>query len=183
MIEVEVKARLRSFDDVRENMAKLGVWLEGTATQIDTQFGHEKFLDSEHKIIEGGILARIRQEGSKKILEFKEINRKEGAIELKFEITDIDLAKEFLKKLGFEEAFKIEKSREKYGYKNFIINLDNVTGLGKFIEIEIIVAEPKEKDKAMKECLDLLNFLLPNVQIENKKYGDIMQELINQGKN
>ena len=46
MIEVEVKARLDSFDEVRENFSKLGVWLENSEVQRDIIFGHSKFLDN-----------------------------------------------------------------------------------------------------------------------------------------
>ena len=103
-------------------------------------------------MVEGGIIARIRQKGDKKVLELKEIKRQEGAVELKSDITDINLIKEFLKKLEFEEAFEVEKQREHYGYKQFKICLDDVKVLGKFMEVEKIVDKPEEKEKAMLEC-------------------------------
>lgn len=182
MIEVEIKARITSFDEVRENFAKLGVWLEGKEIQRDFIFGNEKFLDSEKKVVEGGIIARIRQANNRVFLELKEIKRQDGAIEIKSEITDIALMKSFLEKLGFKEAFVIEKLREIYGYKGFKLCLDEVIGLGRFIEIEKMVNKPEEKAKARQECLDLLKFLAENPVIEDKKYGDLMQELINSKK-
>ncbi len=179
MIEVEVKAQLESFDIVRENFSKRGVWLEGKENQVDIIFGQDRFLDSEHKLKEGSIMARIRQKGQKVVVCFKEINRGKGEFEAEFEAPDLETAKRFLEKLEFKEAFKIEKLRENHKYKNFKICLDEVKDLGKFIEIERIVNKPEEKEKAMNECKDLLNFLCPNAKPENKKYGDLMQDLIN----
>lgn len=181
MIEVEVKARLDSFDDVRQNMAKLGVWLENSESQRDVMFGQEKFLDTEHKLKEGSIMARIRHVGRKTIVCFKEVNCKQGELEIEFEMPDVEFAKRFLEKLDFKEAFIIDKSRETYGYKNFKVALDVVKDLGKFIEVERIVNADVEKDKAMKECLELLNFLVPNAKIEGQRYGDLMQDILNDG--
>jgi adenylate cyclase, class 2 len=182
MVFAKIKSQVGSFDLIRENFSKLGIWLENSENQRDIVFGHSAFLDNEHQVVEGGIIARIRQKRDKKVLELKEIKRQEGAIELKFDIQDINSIKEFLKKLGFEEAFEIEKQREKYGYKQFSVCLDDVKSLGRFIEIEKIVNKPEEKEKAMNECKDLLNFLSPSAKIETKKYGDLMQDIINSRK-
>ena len=179
MIEVEIKAKLENFDEVRDNFSKLGVWLENSEKQLDIMFGKEEFLDEEHKLKEGSIMARIRQKGDKVVVCFKEINRKHGEFEAEFETPDLEHAKRFLEKLGFEEAFSIEKQRENYGYKKFSIALDDVKELGKFIEIEKIVNKQEEKDKALQECIDLLKFLYPGAKIEKNKYGDMMQDRIN----
>lgn len=179
MIEVEIKAKLNSFDDVRQNMAKLGVWLENNESQRDIMFGKDEFLDEERKLKDGSIMARIRQSGKKTVICFKEVNRKEGELEVEFEMPDMESAKRFLEKIGFKEAFEIEKLRETYGYKNFKVALDMVKELGKFIEVEKIVGKQEEVEKARKECLELLSFLMPEAKIENQKYGDLMQDLIN----
>jgi len=182
MIEVEVKARLDNFDEVRENFSKLGVWLETKELQKDIIFGKEKDLDNEHKLKEGAIMARIRQKNDKVIICFKEVDRALGRFESESEAPDLETAKRFLKKLEFEEAFEIEKLRENYGYKKFSIALDEVKELGRFIEIEKIVNKTEERERAMSECLDLLNFLSPSAKIERNKYGDLMQDLINSKK-
>ena len=54
--------------------------------------------------------------------------------------------------------------------------------MGKFIEVEKIIPNEEEKDRARQECIGLLNKLAPDLEIEDKKYGDMMQDLINQGK-
>jgi len=179
MIEVEIKARVNDFNNIKETLDEKGAKFIKSVDQTDKIFGLSKFLDSENKVVEGGIIARIREKEGKKILEFKEISRQKGGIELKFEISDIDSIKKFLSKLDFKEAFTVKKTRELYSYKNFTICLDIVYQLGKYIEIEKMVVTLDEKEKTRDDCLNLLKELAPISEIENRKYGDIIQEMIN----
>jgi len=180
-VEVEIRSKIDDFTKIKEALDKIGANFIKSERQVDKIFGASKFLDSEHKIIEGGIVARIREVNEKRTLEFKEILRQKGGIELSCEVPSIELGEKMLKKLDFEEAFTIKKSRESYSYKDFTICLDNVEQLGNFIEIERITStdEESKKDEIRKECLDLLETLAPGSEIEARKYGDLMQELIN----
>lgn len=182
MIEVEIKAKVKSFQKIKAILTRKGAKLIESVKQLDIIFGHPKFLDSENKVIEGGLIARIRQENNQKVLEFKEISRKKGGIELKFEIGDIKTIEDFLNKLDFKEAFTVEKIRETYSYKEFTICLDTVKGLGKFIEIEKIVRSPKQKEATRKGCLQLLGEIAIGCQEEKRKYGDLIQDRINRAK-
>lgn len=179
-LEVEIRARVDGFEKIKETLKKIGADFSGTETQIDRIFGASKFLDSNRMIVEGGLSARIRETNNKKTLEFKEILRERGGIELSSELTNTGMAEKMLKKLDFEEAFTIKKTRENYSHKDFTISLDKVEKLGNFIEIEKIVHSEDGADEARKECLALLNVLAPEAKIETRKYGDLMQEIINQ---
>jgi len=96
------------------------------------------------------------------------------------ELTCINIGITFLNKLGFKETFTIDKHRESFSYKDFVIDLDSIDKLGNFIEIEKTISSADEKEEAREECINLLNSISPNSKIENKKYGDLMQELINE---
>jgi len=181
MIEVEVKARVQTFRGIREAIGEKARFL-GSSHQKDTIFGNPKFLDHERKIIEGGIVPRIREEGDRKVLEFKEIRRERGGLELRCEIKDAHAIKEFLGKLGFHEAFAISKIREAYLYRDFFVCLDTVENLGQFIEVERTVASELQAGEARKLCLEILKELAPDSETEYRKYGDMMQEIINRGK-
>ena len=181
-IEVEIRAKVNAFTEIKKALNKTGAGFIKTEKQIDRIFGAAKFLDSNNMMIEGGIVARIREVDDKKTLEFKEISREKGGIELNCQVANVELAEKLLKKFDFEEAFAIKKSRESYSYKEFIICLDTVEQLGNFIEIEKMVSAEEEKEKAKEDCLGLLNVLAPDSQIEKRKYGDLMQEIINQQK-
>jgi len=176
MIEVEIKAKVDDFNDIKQRLKEKGATFIKTSNQTDRLFFISKFLDSENKIVEGGIVARIRED-DRKVLELKEISRAKGGVEIKFDISNVDTIKGFLNKLGFQEGFTMKKNREYFEYKNFEICLDLVEQLGNFIEVERLVTSKSEKDKAKEECLNLLKQLAPDSKIENRKYGDIIQDM------
>ncbi len=179
MIEVEIRARIKSIKKIKDELKKIGAKFVKTEKQVDRIFGHSMFLDSDRMIVEGGLSARIREVDDKKILEFKEISRKSGGIEIKSELSDVDIGLKFLKKLKFSEAFTISKLRKSYSFNGFTICLDSVNRLGDFIEIERLINFSDDKEKTRKECENLLYILSPDSKIENKKYGDLMQEILN----
>ena len=179
MLEVEVRARLESFDSVKNILHEKARFM-GHSHQADRIFEHPKFLDSEHKIIEGGVVARIREEGEKRLLEFKQVVRGHGgAIEIKHDIAGGERISEFLESLGFQEAFSIRKFRDSYLYRDFLVCLDTVEQLGNFIEVEKAVASEQESGEARRQCLEILKDLAPGAETEYRKYGDMMQDLIN----
>jgi adenylate cyclase class 2 len=179
MIEVEVKARTKDVNTIKKRLNRIGAKFLKKEKQTDRIFGNDMFLDEEHKIIEGGILARIRIVNNQKILEFKEVARHSGGLEIKSELKDINMGLNLLRKLKFNEAFAVSKLREKYSHKDMTICLDSVIGLGRFIEIEKMIDSEDGKETARRECIDLLNILAPDSEIESRKYGDMIQESIN----
>jgi adenylate cyclase class 2 len=178
MLEVEVRARVDSFRKIRESLGEKARFM-GSTHQSDRIFGHPDFLDSESKVVEGGLISRIRESGDRKVLEFKEIRREGGALELKHEITDPAKIKEFLEKLGFKEFLTINKVRETWLYRDFLVCLDTVEKLGQFIEVEKNVASEQEAGEAWKQCFEVLKDMAPEAEVEHRKYGDMMQDLIN----
>lgn len=182
MIEVEIKAKVQDLKPVKEKLKELNAEFVGTEKQADHIFGRAKDLDKEHKIIEGYFSARIRERGDKRHVEFKEIKRAGVSMEFSAPLASLESGFNFLEKLDFEKAFNISKVREIYKYKDFEISLDNVEQLGFFIEIEHLSKKDDDKTKALKECQDLLNIIAPSAIVEHKKYGDLMQELINDKK-
>ncbi|MFH1505969.1 MAG: class IV adenylate cyclase, partial [archaeon] len=182
MIEVEVKARVKGFDEIKQALKKKEAKFLGKKRQSDRIFAIPEQLDEQNMMIKGGILGRIREEDGKKELEFKETDRKTGsAAELKFKIDDLAPVERILKKLGFVESrLGAMKTREEYSYKGFNICLDEVERLGTFVEVEKIVEKEADKEKDYQECIDFLKELTPDFEIEERKYGDMLQELVNE---
>lgn len=179
MIEVEIRAKVNDLEPIKKALQELNAELVLQEHQIDSIFGREKDLDGEHKIIEGHFSARVRQKGDKKLVEFKEINRTGVGMEFSSPVSSIETGFNFLKKLDYEEAFTVEKKRELYKYKSFEICLDDVSKLGLFAEIEYSSKDGSDTAEALEKCKELLNKIAPNAVLEPKKYGDLMQELIN----
>ena len=182
MIEIEIKAEVKDIEKVKDNLKKADARFIKTEEQVDRIFGHSMFLDENKFITEGGLSARIRQVNDKKQIDFKEITRDKAGIEVSAEIGSVEDGLRFLKKLGFEEAFTLKKSRDVFQYNDFTICLDKVDKLGNFIEIEKLVSLNSEEEKIRQECMELLNKLAPDPQIERKKYGDLIQEILNKNK-
>ncbi|MGC9309078.1 MAG: class IV adenylate cyclase [Candidatus Nanoarchaeia archaeon] len=179
MIEVEIRAKVNDIAKVNEKLKPLNVSFLREEEQKDFIFGHPVFLDSNNMILEGGLSARIRKIKEEVSLEFKEIIRKGGGREFSYKISTIEEGRFLLNKLGFKEAFSISKKRKVYSYDNLLICLDNVEGLGDFIEIEKLICCESEKNSGREECISLLRKIDNTLIIEDKKYGDLIQESIN----
>jgi len=182
MIEVEIRAKIKDLEKVKQNLLEKGAKSLGVKRQVDRIFGHQMFLDEDNLIIEGGLSARIRTENGKCFLELKEIVRQGGGVEVKSALSGENMGKRILEKLKFEETFTISKERELFSLDDFEICLDNVEKLGMFIEIEKMIGSLENEYIARKECVELLENLSPGAEIENRKYGDLMQELIDREK-
>lgn len=182
MIEIEIRAKIENIDSVRKKILELGAKHIKTEKQVDRIFGRSKDLDKEHKIIEGCFSARIRQKGNKILVELKEIRRTGAGLEFSYPISKSEDGAYFLQKLDYEEAFAISKVRELYELDEFEICLDQVDDLGYFIEIESKSEDNDKKEELVQECKDLLSKIDPEAINEPKKYGDLIQDLINKNK-
>jgi len=183
MIEVEIRAKIKDIDSIKEHLNLIDAQFVDNIKQIDRIFGHSKFLDKDTKIIEGGLSARIRQVNNVSKLEFKEIIREGGGFEIEAKLDNVDSGIELLGKLDFKEAFTISKIRDVYKYNDFEIAIDQVKKLGNFIEIEKLVNLKEEINKAKEDCLELLEKISSEAKITNEKYGDMMQNIINKKNN
>jgi adenylate cyclase class 2 len=56
--------------------------------------------------------------------------------EIEMPVPDCDQARALLEGLGYEHKLAVHKHREQWSYKQCLIGLDQVTGLGPFVEIE-----------------------------------------------
>ncbi len=182
MIEVEIKARIANIQEAKEKIQKSSAQFMRKEEQLDCIFGHPKMLDEDDMVVEGGYSARLRQVDSKTKLTFKEVLRGKGGIEIESNIGSVEIGRSFLNSLGFKEAFNLHKIRDIFNLKDVEISIDEVDLLGNFIEVEKIVDAPEKIEAARKECQEVLDSLGIKYKIVTKKYGDLMQEIINQNK-
>jgi len=137
--EVELKAPCK---DAREKVEQLGADYKTSEHQKDTYYRHPS---RDYKKTDEAL--RIRKTGSH-YLTYKG-PKKEGDLktreEIEFQVPDIIYA--LLERLGFEEAFTIEKLRHTYILNGLTICCDEVEGLGEYVEVES--ANPKDHDNIM----------------------------------
>lgn len=170
MFEVEAKARIINLETLKNNLKLKKAEFIESKHQKDHVYGFEEDFPPK----DGGVIARIRESQGKIILELKEIDREKGGVELSYEIKDVESFHNFLLKLKFKKFFVTDKKRDVYKLGDFEICIDDVEGLGNFIEVEKIIDDESMKEKTMEECVNMLKELSPEAVLTKEKYGDMI---------
>lgn len=153
--EIEVKAKVEDFIQLLEKLSGLGCQFSESVRQEDKIFTN--FPDNEFAKFKPGInFLRIRKSGGKILFTLKQslVNELEG-IEKEVEVNDAKELEEILELMGYHEAVQVTKMRRKAKYKDYEICLDDVEGLGSFVELEKITDEDSEKVQS-----EMMDFLL-----------------------
>ncbi|ACS90557.1 MULTISPECIES: class IV adenylate cyclase [Thermococcus] len=99
--------------------------------------------------------------------------------EIEVTIDNVDAYIELLHALGFREVLTVKKSREKYYVeKGVTITLDEIEGLGKFVEIEKLETDERNIENEVKRLLKILESLGVK-QFERKSYLELLMEKTN----
>ncbi len=135
VIEVEIKLYLADVEAIHEKLIKLGAEKLGVEFNDDIYLNHP---NRDFKLTDEAL--RIRKVNSKIELTYKgpKINIKSKTREeINAEIME-DNVLEILQRLDFTIGGKVTKNREKWKLNDIIVSLDDVEGLGNFIEFEMI---------------------------------------------
>ena len=134
-VEIEVKVRLDSPGAGREALKRIGAVLR-------TPRHHEDNVLLDHtdlRLAASGTALRLRRASGGATLTFKGPRSVvEGAkrrVEIETAVSDPDAAAALLEALGFRRAFRYEKHREIYAWREVVLSLDE-TPIGTFLEIE-----------------------------------------------
>ena len=76
--------------------------------------------------------------------------------ELETRIEDADTAREILISLGYKKLYPVTKLRQYYHKGTMTACVDQVEGLGSFLELEILVEKPEERESALQSIEALL---------------------------
>ena len=178
MTEVEIKAKVSGFAEIQSNLTKLGCVFSKPSIQKDRIYlpiGVE-FPDKT----EGTLFARIRNSDGKHIFTLKkQLETEFENIEHELVIDSPDQANEMLKLLGFHEILCVSKKRIKGKHDNMEICLDDVEGLGFFVEVEKMTTE-KDTERIKKELFEFLETLgIKKDDQVFKGYATLIYELNN----
>lgn len=133
MIEVEVKVAA-DHDDVRERLRELGAERQGVKTQRDTYYSapHRDFTETDEAV-------RVRVEDGEAYLTYKGPKKEDGTKsrkEVEVGVGSAGEAGEVLESLGFREFGVVEKRRVVYELGDYEVALDDVEGVGEYVEVE-----------------------------------------------
>lgn len=182
MIEVEVKARIDSFDETRKKIISIGAKKIKTEHQEDLYFNSpvvdfsetDEALRIRETSSEGKHNLFITYKGSK--IDKKSKTREE--IEMKIE--DKDKCSKIFNHLGFSKVRTVIKDREIFKYKNYELSLDHVKGLNPYMEIETLVKEGTDYTDAQNNIFDLFSQLGIEDGFERTSYLELLENKDNE---
>jgi adenylate cyclase class 2 len=170
-MEVEIKAKVKNFTNLKNRLIKLGAKLEKRKKQLDIFYKPKK--EARSTLRPGSYILRIRESGNDKFLTLKALTPIKGAWE-EYELR-IDNAKEMqkiLEKLDLVRVFSINKIRITAQLGDFELNLDKVKELGNYIEIGLIDKDGKKAQNKIRELYSKLG--ISEKQLERRGYGEII---------
>ncbi|NOZ82652.1 MAG: class IV adenylate cyclase [Euryarchaeota archaeon] len=134
MLEVEVKARLADVRGFEEMLIEKGAEFVGEEVQEDIYLQHpcRDFAETDEalrlRLCARG--AELTYKG-KRVRDMRTKTREEVSVGV-----EAKAALELLQKLGFREVARIRKRRRSYRLGSYRVELDEVEGLGCFVEVE-----------------------------------------------
>lgn len=172
MIEVEAKVRINDREGMEERIKEQGAEYKGTIKQAD-----EYFDCSDMRIFNSGGAFRVRAADGKYRVTYKGVKKDEETTsreEMEIAIESAEKMIKILENMGFIRLCEIKKKRKVYLLAGLKISLDEVEGLGSFMEMEGMAnseAEYKEKKGEIFKLLDKLG--VPSEDISQRSYMEM----------
>jgi adenylate cyclase class 2 len=171
MLEVEVKAHLEQPERVISNIIELGGHEIYFTVQRDTYYRHpgRDFAETDEAL-------RIREEEGRSFITYKgpkldpDTKSRE---ELEVPLVDPRDLGVLLLRLGFEPVAVVEKRRRGYLLGTLEVCIDEVKGLGHFLEVE--ARECRDLEEGKKRVLGLLDTLGLD-RMERRSYLELLLE-------
>ncbi|MDY6765087.1 MAG: class IV adenylate cyclase [Halobacteria archaeon] len=154
-MEVEIKVSA-DLNEIKSRLLELGGEHLSTRNQRDTYYSapHRDFAETDEAV-------RIRVDNGDAYLTYKGPkidSRTKSREEFEVEVNDPREMDSILRSLGFEEFETVSKRREVYSLGEYEILLDDVKGLGEFVEVER-EADEDEFDEAREGVIGIIEKL------------------------
>lgn len=158
--EIEVKARVKNFDQIIAKLKNLGCEMTAPIKQDDVILVQKNFGDFT-KLHIGGNILRIRIVNDiKSSFTLKQSGQNElDCIEKQTDIAKPQEMLDALKMMGYEPVVEVHKKRIKIKYQNYTICLDQVESLGDYIEVEEMFEDDAQADGIQEEIFKFLKTL------------------------
>ncbi len=161
---LEIKIRLENASQINSIRKSLSNYTRSSEKQTDIYYKFEKGR-LKLRIIndkDGNLILYDRAEKKSKRISHYTISRTKDFRELDYILTR-----------QFGVLIKVIKKREIYIQNNVRVHLDKVTGLGNFLEIEIIYSDLLNAKKQMAQLTGLLN--LDETKFIKNSYSDLLK--------
>ncbi len=179
MIEVEVKAKIDSFEEIEKELEKIG------ATKTKKEFQEDIYFNSPivdfAKTDEALRIRTTTEEDNTNIfitykgpkIDSKSKTRKE----IEMGIDDSKKCSDIFEEIGFKKVRTVRKNRQYYTYENFEISLDDIEGLDPYMEIEIGLEDDEDYSEAQDKIFELFKKLDITDGFERTSYLELLENL------
>lgn len=171
MLEVESKFRSPGNDKVEKALVKLGAKKISGGPMEDIYFSHpaRDFGKTDEALrlrkMDGG--AELTYKGPR-----MNIERAKGREEITIGAENPLAAQMIVERLGFEEFCIVKKTRSSYLFDKLRVELDDVEGLGEFVELEVLTESPERGT----ELLETIRKELSLEKLEQRTYLELILE-------
>lgn len=137
MLEIELKVRVPGLDPVRESLRKMNARYRGKAHERDVYYNapHRDFSKTDEAL-------RVRYVNDSAVVTYKGEKIKNYGLKAREEFNTAvesgEVFEQILARLCFTRTAQVSKWRETYTLGQATVSLDEVEGLGTFVEIEVI---------------------------------------------
>lgn len=179
MIEVEVKAKIKDFNSVKKLLKELNAEKSHVEHQEDSYFNSpmKDFAKTDEAL-------RIREvsthNSSKIFITYKgpKIDSKSKTREeIEVGIENSEKVAKIFEHLGFEKAAIVIKNRTIYNFDKYIISLDEVEGLGPYMEIETDLEDGSEFKEELNKIFDIFKKLGITDGFERTSYLELLEAI------
>jgi adenylate cyclase, class 2 len=160
MREIEIKLKIKNLQAIAQRLREKGCELSESISQHDVIYTLKDKPPRIEYTMEGDISVRVRRVGEKAELNLKEQRSNEmDNLEYETGIKDPEAMHLILLKLGYIPEVEVKKIRRKGKLGEYEICLDEVEGLGAFIELEKLSDENVNPDEIREELFHELEAL------------------------
>ncbi|MCK9299575.1 class IV adenylate cyclase [Methanoculleus sp. YWC-01] len=143
MLEVEAKFAVKDQEAVRAGLNRKGVRMGRRQQERDVYYNapHRDFGETDEAL-------RVRYDDAGFTVTYKgpkvRVGNAKAREEFNLTVASGETLEVILSRLGFRRAATVSKVREFYEIGDVTVTLDDVEGLGTFVEIEILTEDDKE---------------------------------------
>ncbi|XOU94631.1 MAG: class IV adenylate cyclase [Candidatus Kerfeldbacteria bacterium] len=173
-MEIEIKAQVKNFTEVKKNLKKIGAKYIGKKNQIDYYYSLYKRSIGKKR----GSVMRVRHDRiiGETRLEFHKPKNIYAAEEIELEVHSLPIVKRILKEMKAKQEFVIDKERLVYRKGKIEIVLDTIKALGTFVEVEIEGRDTKKNRKLLYKMLDQLGIEKSQILLHERYHGMILKK-------
>ncbi len=173
-MEIEIKAKVNNFIEIKKNLKKIGAKYIGKKNQIDYYYSLYKRPIGKKK----GNVMRVRHDriSGNTRLEFHKPMNIYAAEEIELKVNSLKIVQRILKEMKAKQEFVIDKERLVYRKGKIEIVLDKIKALGTFVEVEIEGRETKNNRESLYKMLDKLGIKKSQIMLYERYHGMILKK-------